>query len=126
VTNIRFEEAQAYCHWARCRLPSDEEWEKAARGTDGRTFPWGNEWQDGRYCNSKEAGMGSLTPVDHYPMGVSPYGVWDMAGNAWEWTANQVLRGGSWYYAAMFVQVIHRNWLRPTLRLGDVGFRPAL
>jgi formylglycine-generating enzyme required for sulfatase activity len=128
VTRVRHEDALAFCRWAGCRLPSDEEWEKAARGTDGRIYPWGSTWQSGKFCNTKEAGIGGTTPVDQYSMGVSPFGVWDMSGNVWEWTEGGNLKGGSWMQAGAIANAANTNWLRPStmLRLVDVGFRPAL
>lgn len=90
VTNVSWYDAVAYCEWLsrvsgkRYRLPSEAEWEKAARGTDGRVFPWGDTWDRTR-CNihSQEE---HTTPVTAYPQGASPYGVLDMVGNVWEWT----------------------------------------
>lgn len=129
VTGMSWEDAQAFCQWSGCRLPTEQEWEKAARGTDGRAFPWGNTWTPGKYCNSKEAGLGRPAPVDHYPLGVSPYGIWDLCGNTWEWTAEKVLRGGSWNWTVDYIQIVHRNWLQSNFDnlFGGVNFnRPAL
>lgn len=101
AVEVTWREALAYCEWLTShwrkegrltadeivRLPTEAEWEKAARGTDGRVYPWGNEW-DMMRCNTSELGPGEVTPVGIYPTGASPYGCLDMAGNVWEWTGS--------------------------------------
>jgi formylglycine-generating enzyme required for sulfatase activity len=141
VTNVNWHEARAYCAFAGGRLPSEDEWEKAARGEDGREFPWGNDldctranW--GNYENEGPcAGKGPGKPiaVGSYPQGVSPYEIHDMAGNVWEWTADKydrdparrVVRGGSCCSYFVEPRSANRNAWNPDHRDGDLGFRCA-
>jgi formylglycine-generating enzyme required for sulfatase activity len=91
VVNVSWHDAMAYCNWLAevtgkpYRLPSEAEWEKGTCGTDGRIYPWGNQWESQR-CNTRESGPGDITPVGAYPEGASPYGLLEMVGNVWEWT----------------------------------------
>lgn len=133
VVGISYGDAEAFCDWLGCRLPTAEEWEKAARGEDGRTYPWGEEWEDRRYCNHWETDSQGTVPVDRYPNSASPYGVMDMVGNVWEWTATShgsrfmhELCGGSWRsFSRLAVRTAVRDRLLVDDRRDDVGFRCA-
>lgn len=123
IVNVTWDDAKAYCNWAGVLLPTEAQWEKAARGTDGRLYPWGNRWDDKRLQCSKNAPSDArrTAPVGSFPAGASPYGCLDMAGNVWQWCADwydvdyyktspkrnptgpdhgnyRVMRGGSWRY----------------------------
>lgn len=87
AVNVNQDDCEAYCRWADCRLPTEEEWEKAARGTDGRTYPWGDEFDSTR-CDA-DSNNDHAASVYAYPKGASPYGVLGMAGGVWERTARR-------------------------------------
>ena len=170
VADVSWDEAVAFCAWLSStghqppttdhpdlssvvgrqssvvyRLPSEAEWERAARGADGRAFPWGGEWRP-ELANTREAGPGATTPVGSFPAGASPAGCLDMAGNVWEWTASldrlypyraddgredmrapgrRILRGGCYANPHGFARCACRFRLLPSVRNPFLGFRLA-
>jgi formylglycine-generating enzyme required for sulfatase activity len=85
AVHISYTDALAYCQWGDFFLPNEAQWEKAARGTDGREYPWGDTWDPSKCRNSSNRGNETTAPVDAYPEGAGPYGHLNMAGNVWEW-----------------------------------------
>jgi formylglycine-generating enzyme required for sulfatase activity len=130
VVGVSYYEAEAFAKWAGKRLLTEREWEKAARGEDGRRYPWGERFDMNR-CNSSESGIGHGTPVTQYPNGVSPYGCYDMAGNVWEWcddwydklAGRRVVRGGSWGYRPENLRPSNRLRFSADDRGNYIGFR---
>ncbi|MEI7832633.1 MAG: formylglycine-generating enzyme family protein [bacterium] len=109
IVNVSWFDAKAYADWAGAALPTEAQWEKTARGGDGRLYPWGNVWAVGKLqCSNAQLGDAKRTaPVGSFPDGASPYGVMDMAGNVWEWCAD-------WYSEQYYKTSPERNPLGPS------------
>ncbi|HEX2906567.1 MAG TPA: SUMF1/EgtB/PvdO family nonheme iron enzyme, partial [Phototrophicaceae bacterium] len=139
--NVCWHEAMAYCRWLSVQtglnvtLPTEQQWQRAAQGDDERQYPWGDEFEVA-YCNTYESRCREATPVNHYPAGVSPYGVFDMVGNVWEWCLNtergsldenrsdeRVVRGGSYISGAERSRTTSYFHLNPLCRYDTIGFR---
>ena len=150
VVNVDWFDAQTYCQWAGKRLPTEAEWEKGGKGTDDRRFPWGDVEPTHKHLNFNQTwrGESTLVPVGIYEAGKSPYGLYDMAGNVWEWVADwydmeyygksprknpsgpkhgtrRVLRSSGWQVETPQVRVFTRVAADPLNRDHSTGFRCA-
>lgn len=131
MTGLTWREARSFCKIFEGDLPTEDQWEYAARGPDALAFPFGRSFDPGK-CNTRESGIGEITPVDRFSSGASPFGILDMCGNTWEWTRTldrenrAVLKGGSYHDEARKALAYEKEREDVNRRRGDVGFRCVL
>ncbi len=149
VVCVDWNDARAYCRWAGLELPTEAQWEKAARGPSGHAYPWGDEWDSARCRHDGNRSGGETCRVHDYPEGVSGYGAYNMSGNVWEWCLDwygsdyyqkspnknptgpfsgsiRVRRGGGWNYVSGYCRAAYRIRDSPSYRNGSRGFRAVL